>query len=64
MERELFCGDCNMVIGSAELLEKYTALFCIESRTGHLQVRRLSSELLMRVKAVCADPKHLQTLFR
>ncbi|KAM9358401.1 coiled-coil domain-containing protein 17 [Symphorus nematophorus] len=61
MERELICGDCNMVFRSTGLLEKHKALFCIGSETGHLRVQRHSSELLMREKPGCVDPKQTRT---
>ncbi|XP_044055508.1 coiled-coil domain-containing protein 17 isoform X2 [Siniperca chuatsi] len=61
MERELICGDCNMVFRSTGLLEKHKALFCIGSMAGHLRVQRHSSELLMRDQTGCVDPKQTRT---
>ncbi|XP_045905933.1 coiled-coil domain-containing protein 17 [Micropterus dolomieu] len=56
MERELICGDCNMVFRSSGLLEKHKALFCIGS-----EVQRHSSELLTRGKPGCVGPKQTRT---
>uniref|UniRef100_A0A8C4HP84 Coiled-coil domain-containing protein 17 n=1 Tax=Dicentrarchus labrax TaxID=13489 RepID=A0A8C4HP84_DICLA len=61
MERELICGDCNMVFRSTGLLEKHKALFCIGSEAGHLRVQRHSSELLVRDRPRCVDPKQTRT---
>ncbi|XP_073331831.1 coiled-coil domain-containing protein 17-like [Pagrus major] len=65
MERELICGDCNMVFRSTGLLEKHKALFCIRTGTrseaGHVRVQRHSSELLMRDRPGCEEPKQTRT---
>ncbi|XP_035509478.1 coiled-coil domain-containing protein 17 [Morone saxatilis] len=61
MERELICGDCNMVFRSTGLLEKHKALFCIGSEAGHLRMQRHSSELLVRDRPACVDPKQTKT---
>nr|XP_033478744.1 coiled-coil domain-containing protein 17 isoform X1 [Epinephelus lanceolatus] len=61
MERELICGDCNMVFRSTGLLEKHQALLCVGSEVGHLQVQRHSSELLTRDKPGYVEPKQTRT---
>ncbi|XP_059196350.1 coiled-coil domain-containing protein 17 [Centropristis striata] len=61
MEMELICGDCNMVFHSTALLEKHKALFCIGSKVGHPRVHRHSSELLIRDRPGCVDPKQTRT---
>lgn len=59
---ELICADCNMMFRSAGLLEKHKALFCIGSEVGgHLRVQRHSSELLMRDRPGCVEPKQTKT---
>lgn len=50
-----------MVFGSAGLLRKHRALFCIGSRAGRPQVRRHSSEPLVRDKPACVDPTQTRT---
>ncbi|XP_036970677.1 coiled-coil domain-containing protein 17 isoform X2 [Acanthopagrus latus] len=65
MERDLTCGDCNMVFCSAGLLEKHKARFCVRTGTrseaGHVRVHRHGSELLMRDRPGCEDPKQTRT---
>uniref|UniRef100_A0A671Y3M8 Coiled-coil domain containing 17 n=1 Tax=Sparus aurata TaxID=8175 RepID=A0A671Y3M8_SPAAU len=65
MERDLICGDCNMVFRSAALLEKHKARFCIRpgtrSEAGHIWVQRHGSELPMRDRPGCEDPKQTRT---
>ncbi|XP_031139771.1 coiled-coil domain-containing protein 17 isoform X2 [Sander lucioperca] len=61
MDRELICGECNMVFRSAGLLEKHKALFCIGSEVRHLRVQRHSSEHLLRDRHGCVDPKQTRT---
>ncbi|XP_062280827.1 coiled-coil domain-containing protein 17 [Scomber scombrus] len=57
MEKEFICGACNMVFRSTGLLEKHKALFCIGSEVRHFQVRRHSSEILIRGNAGDVHPK-------
>ncbi|TDH08825.1 hypothetical protein EPR50_G00101930 [Perca flavescens] len=61
MDRELICGECNMVFRSAGLLEKHKALFCIGSEVRHLRVQRQSSEHPLRDRPGCVDPKQTRT---
>lgn len=65
MERDLICGDCNMVFRSAALLEKHKARFCIRpgtrSEAGHIRAQRHGSELPMRDRPGCEDPKQTKT---
>lgn len=61
MERELICGDCNMVFRSTGLLEKHKSLFCIGSEAQYLRVQRPGFELLRRDKHGLLDPKQTRT---
>ncbi|XP_032382106.1 coiled-coil domain-containing protein 17 [Etheostoma spectabile] len=61
MDRELVCGECNMVFRSAGLLEKHKALFCIGSEVRHRRVQRHSSEHLLRDRPGRGDPKQTRT---
>ncbi|XP_042369363.1 coiled-coil domain-containing protein 17 [Plectropomus leopardus] len=61
MDRELICGDCNMVFCSTGLFEKHKALFCIGSEVGHLQVQKHRCGLLTRDKPGFVNPKQTKT---
>ncbi|KAI3368535.1 hypothetical protein L3Q82_025544, partial [Scortum barcoo] len=61
MERELICGDCNMVFRSTGLLEKHKAHFCIGSEAGQLRLQRHSSVPLVRDAPGRMDPKQTRT---
>ncbi|XP_034738042.1 coiled-coil domain-containing protein 17 [Etheostoma cragini] len=61
MDRELICGECNMVFRSTGMLEKHKALFCIGSEVRHRLLQRHSSEHLLRDRPGRGDPKQTRT---